>query len=94
MGSLSLSLSLSLSELTGVGEGGGGKAGGGGGADYVVSSKWAKDPDINLKIRSGHHTPHNVLRCISFSIETAHIYSRTGICMYVSFLEITVAYVW
>ncbi|CAI8041439.1 Exocyst complex component 4 [Geodia barretti] len=46
-------------ELTWVSEGGGGKTGGGGGgggrtgggADYVVSSKWAKDPDINLKIR-------------------------------------------
>ena len=64
-----LSLSLSLSELTWVSEGGGGKTGGGGGgggrtgggADYVVSSKWAKDPDINLKIRSGHHTPHTRL---------------------------------
>lgn len=52
-------LSLCASELTGTGEGGG-KAGvgggGGGGADYVVSSKWARDPDINLKIRSDLHT--------------------------------------
>ena len=37
-------------ELTGSGEGGG-KAGASGSVDYVVSSKWARDPDINLKIR-------------------------------------------
>ena len=39
------------SELTGSSEGGG-RGGAGGGGDYIVSSKWARDPDINRKIRS------------------------------------------
>lgn len=46
----SLSLSSFHSELTGTSEGG--KTGPPGGGDYVVSSKWARDRDINLKIRS------------------------------------------
>ena len=46
-----LIFSTHSTDLTGCGEGG--KAGGGGGAgDYVISSKWAKDKDINRKIRS------------------------------------------
>ena len=43
-------------ELTGCSEGGGSTGTGGrGGVDYVVSSKWARDTDINFKIRSNTH---------------------------------------
>ena len=55
-----LCLSCLIIELTGSCEGGGGGVGGGGGGrgggDYVVSSKWARDTDINRKIRSDLRT--------------------------------------
>lgn len=62
----SLSLSLFRSELTGTSEGG--KTGPAGGGDYVVSSKWARDRDINLKIRSIYHV--------------YTVYMHTYVCMY------------
>ena len=59
-------LSLFRSELTGTSEGG--KTGPAGGGDYVVSSKWARDRDINLKIRSIYHV--------------YTVYMHTYVCMY------------
>ena len=74
-----LYLSVCHSELTGVSEGGGktggGGGGGGGGGEYVVSSKWARDLDINLKIRSVHTTlPPSLLNtCLKMVLNCVYV---------------------
>lgn len=61
------SLTFFHSELTGTSDGG--KSGPAGGGDYVVSSKWARDRDINQKIRS-IYIVHVLCTCMD-----THMYS-------------------